>query len=91
MIRLNCFIQVSAENRAELLAISKELVAKSLNDNGCIAYDIFESATRPEVMMICETWKDAACLDVHMHAPHFTELVPKIQALGAMKIEQFEF
>ena len=29
MIRLNCFIQVSAENRAELLAISKELVAKS--------------------------------------------------------------
>ena len=91
MIRLNCFIQVSAENRAELLAISKELVAKSLNDNGCIAYDIFESATRPEVMMSCETWKDAACLDVHMHAPHFTELVPKIQALGAMKIEQFEF
>ena len=91
MIRLNCFIQVSAENRAELLAAAKELVAASLNDNGCIAYDIFESATRPEVMMICETWKDAACLDVPMHAPHFTALVPKIQALGAMKIEQFEF
>ena len=47
MIRLNCFIQVSAENRAELLAAAKELVAASLNDNGCIAYDIFESATRP--------------------------------------------
>ena len=91
MIRLNCFVQVSAENRAELLAIAKDLVAKSLNDKGCIAYDVFESATRPEVLMICETWTDAACLDVHMHAPHFTELVPKIEALGQMKIEQFTF
>ena len=91
MIRLNCFIQVSAENRAELLAISKELVAKSLHDTGCTAYDLLERASRPGVLMLRETWKDAACLDVHMHAPHFTELVPKIQALGAMKIEQFEF
>ena len=47
MIRLNCFIEVSAENRAELLAACKELVAKSLNDKGCVAYDIFESGTRP--------------------------------------------
>ena len=91
MIRLNCFIEVSAENRAELLAACKELVAKSWNDKGCVAYDIFESGTRPEVMMICETWTDAACLDVHMHAPHFTTLVPKIQSLGKMKLEQFEF
>ena len=91
MIRLNCFIEVSAENRAELLAACKELVAKSLNDKGCVAYDIFESGTRPEVMMICETWTDAACLDVHMHAPHFTTLVPKIQSLGKMKLEQVEF
>ena len=91
MIRLNCVIEVSAENRAELLTACKELVAKSLNDKGCVAYDIFESGTRPEVMMICETWTDAACLDVHMHAPHFTTLVPKIQSLGKMKLEQFEF
>lgn len=74
-----------------MLAACKELVAKSLNDKGCVAYDIFESGTRPEVMMICETWTDAACLDVHMHAPHFTTLVPKIQSLGKMKLEQFEF
>ena len=93
MIRLNCFIQVSAENRAELLAISKELVAKSLNDNGCIAYDIFESATRPEVMMICETWENEEVLKAHMASEHFTTLVPKIEALtkNGLKLEQFTF
>ena len=42
MIRLNVFIQVSAENRAAVLESAKELVAYSLKDNGCIAYDVFE-------------------------------------------------
>ena len=54
MIRLNVFIQVSAENRAAVLESAKELVAYSLKDNGCIAYDVFESATRSDVLMICE-------------------------------------
>lgn len=46
MIRLNVFIQVSEENRPAALETAKELVEKSLKDNGCIAYDIFESSTR---------------------------------------------
>ena len=91
MIRLNVFVQVSEANRAQALDAAKDLVAQSLNDKGCVAYDIFESATRPDVLMICETWKDQACLDVHQAAPHFTTLVPKIQELAEMKIESFEF
>ena len=71
MIRLNVFIQVSAENRAAVLESAKELVAYSLKDNGCIAYDVFESATRSDVLMICETWKDAESLSAHEKADHF--------------------
>ena len=51
MIRLNVFIQVSAENRAAVLESAKKLVAYSLKDNGCIAYDVFESATRSDVLL----------------------------------------
>lgn len=91
MIRLNCFIQVEESKRKQVLALAKELVAASLNDEGCIAYDIFESSTRRDVMMICETWKDAASLDVHSKSAHFTTLVPQIQNLGSLKLEQFEF
>lgn len=90
MIRLNVFIQVSAENRTAVLESAKELVAYSLKDNGCIAYDVFESATRSDVLMICETWKDAESLSA-MKADHFVALVPKIQGLAAMKLEKFEF
>lgn len=91
MIRLNVFITVSSENRAAYLEIAKELVAASQKDAGCIAYDIFESNTRPEVLMFCETWTDQAALDAHEAAPHFTTLVPKLSELGQMKIERFEF
>lgn len=37
--------------------------------------------------MICETWKDAESLDAHEKAAHFITLVPKLQELGKMKLE----
>lgn len=91
MIRLNVFIQVSPANRAEALEAIKELVAHSLTDAGCLAYDVFESSTRRDVLMICETWSDAQTLSDHEKASHFTTLVPKIQALSTMKVEKFLF
>ena len=91
MIRLNVFIQVEEKNHAAVVTAAKELVAASLHDNGCVAYDLFQSATRNDVLMICETWKDAASLAAHESASHFTTLVPKIQELAAMKLEKFEF
>ena len=91
MIRLNVFIQVEEKNHEAVVAAAKELVAASLQDKGCVAYDLFQSATRSDVLMICETWADAASLAAHEAAPHFTTLVPKMQELAAMKFEKFEF
>lgn len=91
MIRINVFTQVNIENHSAVLDIAKELVSKSLKENGCIAYDIFESATRSDVLMICETWKDDATLEAHEKTEHFTTLIPKLQGLASMKIEKFNF
>lgn len=91
MIRLNVFIRVEENNREAVLSLAKELVAASQKDKGCIAYDIFESATRSDVLMICETWQDADSLSAHEKASHFVELVPKLQGLTEMKLEKFEF
>lgn len=91
MIRLNVFIQVGEKNRNASLEAAKKLVASSLKDAGCIAYDIFESSTRKDVLMICETWTDEASLTAHEKSKHFQTYVPEIQALGTMKIEKFAF
>ncbi len=91
MIRLNVFIEVAQENREEVLSLAKKLAEASLNDGGCLAYDVFESATRPEVLMICETWKDGASLAMHSRSAHFTTLVPEMEKLAPLKMEKFDF
>ena len=89
MIRLNVFIRTAASEREELLRAAKELVAASRADEGCIAYDLFESATRPDVLMICETWRDAEALAAHERTAHFAALVPQLKRLGELKAEKF--
>ena len=94
MIRLNAFFELKeGVDEEAFLALCKELVRKSLTDNGNVAYDFFRSATRPEVWVICETWQDAEALAEHKAAPHFIKLVPQIKALTkcGMKSEQFVF
>lgn len=91
MIRLNVFIKVAEENKPKLLEAARELTAHSLGDRGCVAYDIFESSTRNDVLMICETWEDASSLAEHGDSEHFKRLVPQIHALAEMKTEKFEF
>lgn len=91
MIRLNVFIQVDAAHRDAVLEAAKALTACSLKDAGCVAYDIFESSTRPDVLLICETWADAPSLSAHSASDHFKKYVGQIEQLGTMKLEQFDF
>ena len=94
MIRLNVFFEKKDDVKTEdICALCKELVGKSLKDNGNVAYDYFASGTRDGVMMICETWQDEDVLKAHMASGHFTTLVPKIEALtkSGLKLEQFKF
>ncbi len=91
MIRINVFIQVSEENRAALLNAAKQLVEASKVENGCVAYDLFASATRDDVYMICETWADAEVLAKHEQSEHFRTLVPEMERLGSLKLEKFNF
>ena len=91
MIRLNVFIRTTESNRDELVTIARELTDASLRDEGCVAYDLYESATRRDVLLICETWQDEASLAAHARQPHFTVLVPRLRELGEMKTEKFVF
>lgn len=91
MLRLNCFIRVSAENREEVLSAAKRLTEASLKQEGCVAYDVFESATRKDVLMICETWRDQAALDAHSASEVFITEVSKMRNLAEMKLETFSF
>ena len=91
MIRLNCFFQSKKGKYAEAFEAALALVAESQRQEGCIAYDVFESGTRKDMFMICETWANDDVLAAHSASEPFVQLVPAIQACGEMKIEKFEF
>ncbi len=87
MLRLNCFFQAKKGQYNRALDAAIALVAKSQKHPGCISYDAFESATRPDVFCIIETWADQASLDAHSKTPEFIENVGIINECGDMKIE----
>ncbi len=92
MIRLNVFLLIEkSENRKPLTDAAIELVELSLHDKGCVAYDFFSSITRDNVMMICETWRTREDLEAHMASEHFKRLVPRLQQLSTMTLEEFTF
>lgn len=91
MIRLNCFYHAKDGRLPEALAAAKELTAASLKQDGCVAYDVFESATRPGVLLICETWRDEAALAAHAASEPFVKQVAVLNGAGEMKIEKFPF
>lgn len=91
MLRLNCFFKANEGKYEEALEAALALTACSREDEGCVAYDVFESATAADVFMICETWADAEALAKHSAADHFKKYVPLIEACGLLKLEQFAF
>ncbi|PKH42208.1 Quinol monooxygenase YgiN [Nocardioides alpinus] len=39
-------------------------------EDGCLAYDLFESGSAPGTFVTVERWTDSAALDAHMGMPH---------------------
>ena len=92
MIRLNCFFRIREEkDRNRFLAEARALTEASLKQVGCIAYDIFESATRSDVFLICETWRDDKALADHSASKEFERHVGAMKAISDSKLERFEF
>ena len=92
MIRINCFFQAHDQLAYDYaLAAAKLLVKASQSHEGVVAYDVFESGTRPLIFMICETWRDQAALDKHSATAEFGKYVGVMQECGDIKTEIFEF
>lgn len=92
MIRLNVFLKLNMlSDKKAVKDLGNELVEASRTDKGCVAYDLFESTTISDHLMICETWRTEEELEAHMNTEHFKRLVPQLQALAKMTLERFNY
>lgn len=89
MIRINAFFQANEAQYDLAFRTALALCAASQQHEGCIAYDVFESGTRPDVFLFCETWADQASLDKHVESEDFKTYVAQLKDLGQLKIESF--
>lgn len=47
-----------------------DLVAATRQEEGCLAYDAYESAAAPGTFVTVEAWRAQGDLDAHMATPH---------------------
>lgn len=72
------FIQV--DKIAEVLPLYAELIEKTKQEQGCIAYDLYHDLKNKGHFVFIEEWLDRAALDAHVQSEHFQRLVPLIDA-----------
>lgn len=92
MIRLNVFFELKeGVTKAQVKALTDELVETSLKDEGNKGYDLFESTTREGIYMFCESWASEELLDKHLNREHFKRIVPQLSELtkNGLAIEKF--
>lgn len=50
-----------------------DLVTGTRTEEGCMVYELFQSASDPTVFATLETWRASEDLDAHMKTPHVAQ------------------
>jgi len=81
MIKVVAQFFFKAAEVEKALVLAKELVVETRKEQGCISYELCQNKDKANHVVVIEEWESQAILDAHMETPHFTDLVPKLQAL----------
>lgn len=92
MIKINCnLVTETEEKRKRVLETAIELTAFSLHDAGCLEYDIYQSQTNSDRLVIVETWESEEALKAHSESEHFKRLVPRLHENASVIMQRFDF
>jgi quinol monooxygenase YgiN len=69
-LRVVATIPIDPAHAAEAAAALATLAAASQEEEGCYAYDVFESAAAPGTFVTVEAWRSQADMDAHMGTAH---------------------
>lgn len=86
-------IKVIAKNYAKeakiekVLELAKELVEKTVNEDGCIMYEMYQDEKNPCVLIMIEEWETIEALNNHMFSEHLKKIVPQMNECMNQKPE----
>jgi quinol monooxygenase YgiN len=70
-------VVLTAKDRSDVEGIKdglRELARQSLEEPGCVRFDVFHSETNPCFFILIEEWDSQAHLDAHRDAPAFKDV-----------------
>jgi quinol monooxygenase YgiN len=79
-LRVVATIPTDPAAREAVRAGLAELVAATREEQGCLAYDAFESTSAPGTFVTIESWRSQEDLDAHLTMPHISKA---FEILGA--------
>ena len=74
-LRVVATLPIDPAKATEAAAALSTLAAASRDEEGCYAYDVFESATVPGTFVTVEAWRSQGDMDAHMGTPHIGKAV----------------
>lgn len=82
-------IDVPPPNKDACIALVAAHVAASRKDAGCVRYEVFQQADRPNHFSAVSVWADRAAFDAHIAAPHARDFRTRLTPLsGALYDER---
>jgi quinol monooxygenase YgiN len=69
-LRVVATVPIDPARATEAAPALAALAEASRGDEGCLSYDVFESAATPGLFVTVEAWRSQADLDAHMAQPH---------------------
>lgn len=58
-----------------------KLLSPTRAEQGCLHYELHESAERPGLFLFYETWSDESALRAHFETPHLRNLAARTEEL----------
>ena len=81
MIIVTGTLHARTETLAEVLALSREHVARSRAEPGCIEHGVAIDADDPQRLVFFERWADPAAIGAHLALPASREFGKRVAAL----------
>mmetsp|Transcript_21376 Transcript_21376/g.50243 ORF Transcript_21376/g.50243 Transcript_21376/m.50243 type:complete len:739 (-) Transcript_21376:10-2226(-) len=73
---------VPEDKQEEWLNMAQDLAQGTWQEDGCLSYNFVKSKDNPTRFVIVEEWTSMKHLEAHFVTPHFTNFVPKMDAIS---------
>lgn len=87
MILLIAKNTVQKGKQQEFLALAKEMITKTRQEEGCIYYDLVADQNDEQVYFFIEKYQDEQAVAYHRNTTYFQTIVPQ---LGALRVKPSE-